>query len=382
MSFKKFGLLILASLFSLSAHAEIDAQAEAQSEAEVESSAAPSQVTKQEVYVIQGQDAKAKADAATVNDIVAQPITVVEAAPLVPSRADQVRAARKEAEVHTEQKIVEKLETSRLEDERRRAERLFGDRFDNINAEAQANALAKIKEGKQEEAKIIVVQAEAEAEAEAKVIEKEKPRKSDDELKAEIAQSVKEDLSKIQKEEKKFEKGQMTFSGTVGSVQYDAINIGSDLAVGGTIGWMVDSRMLLEAGLQYSNHTVDENPAQFQEMDQYNWTTAVKYSVLPSRISPVVGALGSVTYRTYSVPYHPDYSSDDFDSLALDVGLLVGAEARISKTMVAVFDYRYMINLATRYENEANNRPLFSNYRDPIEEEGYESMNLGLRFEF
>lgn len=371
MSFKQYGLIILASFFALSAYAESEAEVEAAT------TAAPSQVTTQEVYVIQGQDAEAKA--ASQNEVVAQPITVVEAAPLVPSKADQVRAARKEAEINTEQKIVEKLETSRLEDERRRAERLFGDRFDNINAEAQASALAKIKEGKQEEAKIIVVQAEAEAKAEQ---QKEERRKSDEELKAEIAQSVKEDLSKIQKEEKRFEKGRMTFSGSLGSVQYEAVNIGSDVSVGAMVGWMVDQRMLLEAGLQYSNHTVDENPAQFQEMQQYNWTTSVKYTVLPYRVSPVVGALGSVTYRTYSIPYNPDYSSDDFDSLALDAGLLVGVEARVSDNLVAVFDYRYMINLATRYENEANNRPLFSNYRDPIEEEGYEAMNFGLRFEF
>ena len=57
---------------------------------------------------------------------VQQPTTIVEAQPVQESRAELMRKARQNAEVSTEQKIVEKLEESRLREEQqpRRAERL------------------------------------------------------------------------------------------------------------------------------------------------------------------------------------------------------------------------------------------------------------------
>ncbi len=55
-----------------------------------------------------------------------QPTTVVEASPLMESNAERMRKQRQGLEVNTEQRIVEKLEEARMEDERARAERLFG----------------------------------------------------------------------------------------------------------------------------------------------------------------------------------------------------------------------------------------------------------------
>ena len=66
-----------------------------------------------------------------------QPTTVIEASPLTESKAETIRKARQDAELATEQTIVEKLEMSRMEDEKRRAEVLFGDKFNSLNAAAQ-----------------------------------------------------------------------------------------------------------------------------------------------------------------------------------------------------------------------------------------------------
>ena len=73
---------------------------------------------------------------------VSQPTTVVEAAPVTESKAELMRKARQGEEVKTEQKIVEKLEESRLREEQQRAERLFGNKLDAPPAAAAATATA------------------------------------------------------------------------------------------------------------------------------------------------------------------------------------------------------------------------------------------------
>ncbi|MBV2168346.1 MAG: hypothetical protein KUL82_06530, partial [Bdellovibrio sp.] len=71
-----------------------------------------------------------------------QPTTVIEASPLSESRAEQIRRARQDAELQTEQRIVEKLEQSRMEDEKKRAGVLFGDKFNQLdNGQQQQQAV-------------------------------------------------------------------------------------------------------------------------------------------------------------------------------------------------------------------------------------------------
>ncbi|PWU17424.1 MAG: hypothetical protein C5B49_08895 [Bdellovibrio sp.] len=64
-----------------------------------------------------------------------QPVTVIESSPLVEAKIDRFRKVRQDEEVKTEQKIAEKLELSRIEDERRRTEVLFGDRLNALGAQ-------------------------------------------------------------------------------------------------------------------------------------------------------------------------------------------------------------------------------------------------------
>ena len=72
-----------------------------------------------------------------------QPTTYIEASPLKKSRADQIREARQQVEADTESKIVEKLEVSRMEDEKRRADVLFGEKFNQVGQQqSQAVVIA------------------------------------------------------------------------------------------------------------------------------------------------------------------------------------------------------------------------------------------------
>ena len=83
------------------------------------------------VVILNSQTASgtSSAEAKTRSVLKNQPTTYVEASPLVESRAEQMRKQRQQAELNTEQRIVEKLEQSRLEDEKDRAARLFGGKF-------------------------------------------------------------------------------------------------------------------------------------------------------------------------------------------------------------------------------------------------------------
>lgn len=91
------------------------------------------------------QSSKGKAKGESVGEdtpVYKQPTTVVEASPLVESKAEKIRKSRQDAEVATEQGIVEKLEQSRLEDEKRRAEVLFGDKFNVLMSQGRSDANA------------------------------------------------------------------------------------------------------------------------------------------------------------------------------------------------------------------------------------------------
>src|SRR5690606_2509930 len=61
-----------------------------------------------------------------------QPTTVIQANPLTESRADKLRRQRQNLELETELKIVEQLESSRMEDEKQRAGVLFGNKFNEL----------------------------------------------------------------------------------------------------------------------------------------------------------------------------------------------------------------------------------------------------------
>ena len=67
-----------------------------------------------------------------------QPTTFIEASPLSDSKADYIRKNRQDEEMKTETRIVEKLEQSRMEDEKRRAAALFGDKFDSMQNQSPA----------------------------------------------------------------------------------------------------------------------------------------------------------------------------------------------------------------------------------------------------
>ena len=255
-----------------------------------------------QVVIIQ-ESAPAAAPAQAEKPVVTQPTTLVEDTPLVESKAEKLRRSRQQAEVETEQKIVEKLEQSRLEDEQKRMQNLFGDKLEAKKEEAPAPAA-------------VVAPAPA-----------PQQELNKDELKAEIAESVKADLNAIKAEEKKKNefKSRMIVGASLGTIDYEVGGIESDFAAGVSIGYEFRERMELEGSFNYSEHEAFEytgfNTFSVQDMEQYNFSLGVRYAVLPFFVSPVVGALASYTRRVYSVP---GTGENEVESDALDAGFLVG----------------------------------------------------------
>ncbi|MDX2195565.1 MAG: hypothetical protein NW207_04030, partial [Cytophagales bacterium] len=168
-----------------------------------------------------------------------QPTTYVEASPLVQSRADQLRKMRQDAEVGTEQKLVEKIEAARLEDEQKRARKLFGDQnFSAETAQPQQQPLPP-------QNVYLVPPPVAPAPLAA-------PTQSPEEVKADIVQSVKADLAKEEEEKKST---RYYFSAGAGVADYaDATNISNQSSFGGSLGLISDSGAVVDLGLNYGNY--------------------------------------------------------------------------------------------------------------------------------
>lgn len=307
--------------------------------------------------------------------VVEQPPTVVTASPLTTSRAEELRKQRERMEIENEQKIVEKLEQSRMEDEQKRLQLLFGN--------GQQQQQEQKQEQKIEQAAPAVV-APAVAPA---------PVKSEEELKAEIAAQVRADLESVKKEEESQKsKARWSVGGVLSTLDYpDAVNVGSDFGAGIVVNWMTDDHLGIEFSAVFSQATIDESFSVFKEVNQSNWSVAPKYFFFDRAFTPVVGGIVSYTHREYRKMYQWGYSvtglGNDATTDSLDIGLLVGVQFNANKNLSFGIDYRWLTNVETRYsEPRAFNRSIYNSqgytgYR-PLEEIDYRFINMSMSFMF
>jgi opacity protein-like surface antigen len=295
---------------------------------------------------------------------VSQPTTVVEAAPVTESKAELMRKARQGEEVKTEQKIVEKLEESRLREEQQRAERLFGNKLDAPPAAAAATATAVatpdaaaatatavvVPEPKQEEVKPTQVTIEKVEIVQPKDEISEKPE-------AVSSMKVEEPAKDDEKSDKFF------VGGILAAPNYDTSNVKSNFGLGVSLGVNLETNWVIEGSFLYSNHNVDtywQFPL-YRELDQYDFTAAAKYYILSGKLKPYVGASISYIYRKYTSrsqygnnPYgygYPyDTTSTDEDSNSVNGGLTAGVDFAISKNILLGGGLDYSFNLMNRQD--------------------------------
>lgn len=306
-----------------------------------------------------------------------QPTTVIEATPLKESAAEQIRRTRQDAEVQTEQKIVEKLEQSRMEDEKKRANVLFGDKFNQLS-------------NQQQEVSHPVVQPTP---APVPVQQVEEPKEN-------VRDIIREELVSVKKAEDLtpdvpvvIETKYVSAMAGVASLP-DVRNVRGNYSLGVAFGNKYDN-FVLEGAFQFSNYTVDQGAALYNysasyyplnvNVNQYSGQVTGKVQLFSGIIRPVLGALASYSYRSFNwTNMNSGYSTNGATaaSHAFDIGALGGVDLEFNNKYSLGFDFRYMWNLASRVDSGNNSWFGTPQYGTPIEKLQYYVMSVVGRVNF
>jgi outer membrane protein W len=364
---------------------------------------------------------------------VAQPVLVVEASPASDSRAESLRKARQGVEVQTEQKIVEKLEESRLKEEQARAQRLFGNKIENSEgaapssdatssstsatvpagsstvvtpasgvvvvtpAAAQPTQVAPPPAAQPTQVTIekieIVQPAAPAAPAPAPVAQPASPAVAPavaapvmEEPKSPVAEN------KIDSEDEADDAApSKTFyvTGVVGAVNYRATNVRSNGAIGVGAGMLLPNNWALEGSYVYSSHQIDTfwQPNIYRDMDQHDLQAVTKYYFPFNNLKPYVGAGLTYSIRKYSdrminssAWWVNPYTTHE-ETQALSLGILGGADFQVSKNFLIGGGVEWNTNVFN------NNSIVFSDYGLPpntraIEEIDFVTLKLNAKMTF
>ena len=327
-----------------------------------------------------------------------QPTTYIEASPLKKSRADQIREARQQVEADTESKIVEKLEVSRMEDEKHRADVLFGEKFNQIG-QAQAQ---------QQDQTVVVAPTPAPvpvaAPAPVAVIAPAQPAPVQTAaVNAEDTRDVvREEVRTALDADKKAVVAPTTqkyFSALAGVGEYpDVQNVRGNYILGASFGTKFEDAYAVEGSFIYSNYTVakvdgasyfygNQYAPTLVDVQQYGMAVAVKYYLLNGMVRPILGGAAQYSYRTFAWSAEnyggqSQQGGSDANSQAIDLGIVTGADFEFSPRFTLGADFRYMFNLSSRV-SQSNGGFLDSQaYGTPIEKLQYWNFSLAARVSF
>lgn len=327
----------------------------------------------------------------TATQVQKQPTTVIEAQPLTESRAELIRKARQDSELHTEQKIVEKLESSRLEDEKRRADILFGDKFSHLNESNNAqNGTVNVIQQQSAAARDVVTPVQVTSPSIDKVLDEENElnqgyRKGKNNFghssKVIFSNDFDSDSNNSTNDSQSY------FSALIGTSEFNkASNVQGLFATGFGLGVAYQSRLLVEADFIYSQF--ERNYPQLTTIDQYTVMAQLKYQILSELIRPVVGAALSYSYRTFddsfqsfNNPYYYNNNNADYNtsSNTLDTGLLAGIDVAPNDSFSIGVEYRYMWNLTHKTNGYY---PTFYSNQQSIDNLNYYILSLNTKFMF
>jgi len=293
-----------------------------------------------------------------------QPVTIVEAAPVADSKAELMRKARQSEEVKTEQKIVEKLEESRLREEQQRAERLFGDRIEAPAAAATATAVATPNSAAASATAIVSEPVEAKPVTPTQVtierVEIVQPAAPMREERYEPAAPVA--VSRMDIEEEKEEGRDRLFVGAIlGAPNYSASNVKSNFGLGVSVGTILKTDWVLEGSFLFSNHSVDtywQYPL-YRDLDQYDFSIAAKYYILSGRLKPYLGGSATYIYRKYQDrsqygdAWNANPNSTEEDTHAVNAGLTAGVDFALNDNILLGAGLDYNFNLMNRQDFQA-----------------------------
>lgn len=276
----------------------------------------------------------------TLGQVQKQPTTVIESTPLVESKAERIRRERQEVELATEQRIVERLEQSRIEDEKRRMENLFGDRMNQL----QNSAPAAVAPTSVVPVQQVVVAPANLGEATAS---SEEPRLS-------------------------------TYLGLLAGIPgySDVSNIRSNYSAGFVVGREVSTSLNVEAGFQMANYEISQRDGAYYfgtfyprltNMDQYQFMVALKGVFMEdSMFRPNAGFSLAFSQRNYR-DTRLSIANNVADSQSLDLGLNAGFDLDLTSKFALGMDIRYLWNLTTRSSTDNIFRPFGLQNSNPLE---------------
>lgn len=367
-----------------------------------EAAIAPSgTVSGQPIYILNQATPTSNAQVQT-GQVQKQPQVNITASPLQRSRAEQIREARQQVEVDTENKIVEKLEVSRIEDEKRRASVLFGQQFDQLsqqNNTINSNNNVNLNQGQQQvpvqmvPVQMVPVQA-APAPAPAVVVKEDDfvdGVESREWIREEIRAALKtEESLPIEPIETRY------FGAVLGVGDYpDVRNVRGNYLLGATFGTKFDNAYAVEGSFIYGDYTVEQFGGGFYDpmygywvprmvdVQQYSGALAIKYMLFDGMVKPVFGGLVQYSYRSFrwsQDQYNytiPAGQSDTATSHAIDLGVIAGADIDFSRKFSLGLDFRYMYNMSSRVDTgRAGGFLTAQQFGTPIEKLQYYTMSL------
>lgn len=297
-----------------------------------------------------------------------QPTTFIEASPLSDSKADYIRKNRQDEEMKTETRIVEKLEQSRMEDEKRRAAALFGDKFDNLQNNTPAQPAVQMAPAIQVTQPVVI---------------EERETLSRDAVREEVRMALQDESSAIVAPAVS-----RYFSGLAGIGYYpDVTNVKGNYSLGAAFGTRYDF-FLVEGAFLLSNYGVDvNNYASFNRVDsydvnQYQGSIAAKYQLLSGMVRPVLGGLVAYSYRKYALTNNYSGASEDTgNSHAIDLGINAGVDLEFSSNFALGFDFKYMFNMSSRVNSNYPNSS-YGYIGTPLEKLQYSVTSIVARVNF
>ncbi len=403
MEKKKISILVLSTLFAYSVSyaatsgrdldQEIDqltAQRAAQQAASGQTAGSPAgagaaiapqgDVRGQPIYILNQATPTSNAQVSTAAQVQRQAQVDVTAAPLQKSRAEQIREARQQAEINTENSIVEKLEVSRIEDEKRRAQQILGNTNPVVIQNVNQNTAA---------AAAVVAPAVV-----APVVVAPAPVPPPPVVVAPVAPIAVIVHEREDEPEEKPHRDPKYFSGNIGVSQYpDVRNVRGNYSLGAALGIKVSDAYAVEGSFTYGNYTLDTRAPGYydytsgtyipasMDVDQYAFGIATKWFFSDSLIRPYVGGAAQYSYRTYKwsqsnyCSYCSGSNSNTANSSAVDLGFLVGTDFQLTKNFSLGLDFRYFFNFINRV-NASNGSALNTSYVDNLEK--FQYYNLGL----
>ncbi len=375
ISMKKHMLFLSLVLLSAQALAQVESQ-----NIDVDVDSELDQMYQQQPRSSVTQNKKSSRNANVVNQTVVvpqtsvqtQPTTFIEASPLSDSKADYIRKNRQDEEMKTETRIVEKLEQSRMEDEKRRAAALFGDKFDNMQNHSPAQPAVQMAPAAQPVQSIII---------------EERETLSRDAVREEVRMALQDDSSAIvAPTESRY------FAGLAGIGFYpDVTNVKGNYSLGAAFGTRYDF-FLVEGAFLMSNYGVDvKNNGFFNggfyrldnyDVNQYQGSIAAKYQLLSGMVRPVLGGLVAYSYRKYALTNNYSGSSEDTgNSHAIDLGINAGVDVEFSPNFALGFDFKYMFNMSSRVNSNYPNSS-YGYVGTPLEKLQYSITSIVARVNF